>query len=143
MLQDFGARRQRPPPAKKSKEKGAGKGGGNTWSWKSGSDVAAASGHGQGDEWTAWNTGASSSSSWNQNTSAGNEWSEWGARTWRSERSKSRAGSPYPGQYDHRGTDPAIKGTGMFAHDRRMKKYEDGAEDGDSDIPSENSERSD
>ena len=139
LLQRFGAREQRPPPVKKVKGKGKGKGGGN-WSWKSGSDAAAASGHGEGDG-PVWNqnTGASSSSSWNQNTSAGNEWSGWGERTWRSERSKSRAGSPYPGQYDHRGTDPAIKGTGMFAYDRRMRRVEDQADDN----PSEDSERSD
>jgi len=157
LLVQFGAVEQRPPPAKgRNNTKGggntwkggvvaeaasgedAGKGGGNTWSWNSGSDVAAASGHVEPDPWAAWNANASSSSHWNQNT-----WGEWGVSTWRQERSRNRAASPRPGQYDHRGTDASVKGTGMYAHDRRMKKYEDGAEDGDSDIPSEDSERSD
>ena len=139
LLQRFGAREQRPPPVKKVKGKGAGKGGGNNWTWKSGSDAAAASGHGEGDG-PVWNqnTGASSSSSWNQNTSDWNQWSEWGDRTWRS---KSRAVSPYPGQYDHRGTAPEDKGMGVYAHDRKMRRYEEKA---DGDAPSsEDSERSD
>ena len=134
MLKLFGAKEQRPPPEKASGGKWS-----TGWSWKTGTD-AAASGHVEGSPWnqdTSRQDGASSSSwgGWN----AGG-WSAWngGGRSWKG---AARASSPEPGQYDHRGSAPEEKGLGMYAHDQRMRRYEEKA---DGDAPSsDESERSD
>ena len=133
-LKRWGAREQRPPPLKKNKGKGKGKG---NWEWHP-EPAAAASGPGHGSSW--YDTGASaSSSSWNGG--GWGVWSAWngwrGGSEWKKEK---RDSSPEAGQYDHRGTAPEMKGTGLYAYTVKNRRYED-MEDGD--VVSTDSERSD
>ena len=93
---------------------------------------AAASGHVGNVPWTGAD-GASSSSwgtsqEWNGAVSD-QRWNGWNSRQ-RQSKAKDTPDHEHTGQYDHRGPPAEDKGMGMYAHDKRMKRYEE-RQDGD------------